>query len=90
MKFWASFADTLNTRGGTIAALCVATLVLGIGLIVIMVKGYSNQPATVIVSTFSSFTGALLLALTQKDRVNGNGAPPPSTPTNTALGGPWK
>ena len=73
MKWWADFAETLNTRGGTIAALCLANLLLGGGLIFIMVRGDSNQAATVLISTFSSFTGALLLALTQKEKPNGNG-----------------
>jgi hypothetical protein len=73
MKWWSDFADTLNTRGGTIALLFISTLLLGWGVIHVMHHSDTNQASAVIVSTFSSFTGALLLALTQKDKTNGNG-----------------
>jgi FtsH-binding integral membrane protein len=68
MAFWSSFTDTLNTRGGTIALLFVTCCALGAGLTFLMIKDVSNQAATVLLSTFSGFSGALLLALTQKDK----------------------
>jgi hypothetical protein len=73
MGAWSDFCDTLNTRGGTIALLFIATAGLFLGVLHVMHHGDSNQAATVIISTFSGFTGALLLALTQKDKTNGNG-----------------
>jgi hypothetical protein len=73
MRWWESFADSLNTRGGTIALLFVACMLLGLGLLHVMHHGDSGQASATIVSTFSAFAGALLLALTQKDKTNGNG-----------------
>lgn len=71
---WDRFTETLNTRGGTIALLFISTCGLFLGVLHVMHHGDSGPAAQVIVSTFSGFTGALLLALTQKDPLkNGNG-----------------
>jgi hypothetical protein len=79
---WNEFTDSLNTRGGTIALLFVSCVGLFFGVMHVMHHGDNGQGASVIVSTFSGFTGALLVALTGKDRQqNGNGkadAPPTS------------
>jgi hypothetical protein len=79
---WQDFADTLNTRGGTIGLLFIATVLLGWGVVHVMHHGDQGQAAAVIISTFSSFTGALLLALTQKDKAQTNGASPKDTAPN--------
>lgn len=73
MDAWSEFCDTLNTRGGTIALLFIGCLLLGFGVLHIMHHSDTSQASSVILSTFSSFMGALLLALTQKDKTNGNG-----------------
>jgi hypothetical protein len=72
MKWWEEFADTLNTRGGTIALLFMSCVGLFFGVMHVMHHGDTGQAAAVIISTFSGFTGALLVALTGKDRPNGN------------------
>lgn len=73
MTAWSDFCDTLNTRGGTIALLFVSTALMGAFLLRAEHMGYSGNVETIMGTTFSSFTGALLLALTQKDKTNGNG-----------------
>ena len=71
---WASFTDTLNSRGGTIALLFLSCCVLGFALL----HGWHGDAETVslIRNTFSGFAGALLIALTSKDK-NGNGSSNP-------------
>jgi FtsH-binding integral membrane protein len=97
---WSGFSDSLNTRGGTIALLFVSNVGLAFGVVHIMHHGDTSQAASVIVSTFASFNGALLIALTSKDKINGagnvtgngtaptngngNGTPTPSVPPDTA------
>jgi hypothetical protein len=86
MDAWSDFTDTLNTRGGTIALLFVSCLLLGFGVLHVMHHGDTGQAASVIISTFSGFGGALLLALTQKDvksTVNGNGITSTTSTTTT-------
>jgi len=74
---WQDFAETLNSRGGTIALLFVATLLLGLAVMHVMHHGDDGQAAAILIGTFSNFTGALLLALTGRDKPSngsGNGA----------------
>jgi hypothetical protein len=73
MNWWSNFCDSLNTRGGTIALLYIATMILGALCIRQMSLHVVGEEASLFRSTFSSFSGALLLALTQKDKTNGNG-----------------
>lgn len=76
IEAWTAFADTLNSRGGTIALLFIANFALGLGVIHVMHHGDTGQASAVIISSFSGFTGALLIALTSKDKNgNGNGDP---------------
>jgi len=75
MKWWNDFTESLNTRGGTVALLFVATCLLGLATVHVMHHGDAGQGAAVLVATFSNFTGALLLALTQKEKGNGPPAP---------------
>lgn len=73
MTAWSDFCDTLNTRGGTIALLFFFTVALGMMVLHAEHQGYTGQVEAVFTTTFANFTGALLLALTQKDKTNGNG-----------------
>lgn len=76
MSAWSEFCDTLNTRGGTIALLFLSTMFLGFAILHAEHMGWNGTVEAVLTTTFSSFTGALLLALTQKDKtdkVNGDG-----------------
>jgi cobalamin synthase len=70
---WAEFADTLDSRGGTIALLFVSCVALGAVMLHIMHHGDDGQATSAIISTFSAFTGALLVALTSRTKANGNG-----------------
>jgi sugar phosphate permease len=84
VELWNEFTDSLNTRGGTIALLFVTCVGLAIMVVHIMHHGDGGQAAATIISTFSAFTGALLLALTQKDRPASEGKPGSQTETTTA------
>jgi len=70
---WSELADSLNTRGGTIALLFVSCVGLFFGLMHVMHHGDSGQAAAVLISTFSAFTGALLIALTTGTKPPSNG-----------------
>lgn len=65
---WSDFTDTLNTRGGTIALLFVSNIVLGVMVMHVMHHGDLGESASLIRNLFSGFAGALLVALTGKDR----------------------
>ena len=89
---WNEFTDSLNTRGGTIALLFITCLGLACMVLHIMHHADTGQAAATIISTFSAFTGALLLALTQKDRQAGEEkttvsvtTTPPATPPASNL-----
>ena len=91
MDGWTQFTETLGTRGGTIALLFVSCVGLFIGVIHVMHHGDAGQASSVIISTFSGFTGALLVALTTgaKPPINGNGngssiTATPTVPDKTA------
>jgi FtsH-binding integral membrane protein len=78
IDIWSGFTDSLNSRGGTIALLFVSCVGLGALMIHIMHHGDNGQAASAIIATFSAFTGALLIALTNKEKPNGNGGQPPA------------
>lgn len=81
MKAWNDFTDSLNTAGGTVALLFVCTFLLGLCVVHLMHHGDGGASASILQTTFANFTGALLLALTQKSR-NGNGNGSDHTPPN--------
>lgn len=81
IQAWSDFTDTLNGRGGTIGLLFIASFILGIMVLRSHHLGIDAESASTIRTTFSGFTGALLIALTSKDKNgNGNGSPPPPPP----------
>lgn len=63
MKTWAAFLDSLGTRGGNILILLAATGGLFLAALHIMHHTDKSEVATVVLSTFSGFSGALLNAL---------------------------
>lgn len=87
MENWEHFLNSLATRGGNIVILLCVSVLLGFGVLHILHHGEVNVEAkTVVLATFSAFTGALLQALMggssrqrQADRngevapINGNG-----------------
>lgn len=75
---WSDFTDTLQQRGGTIGLLFVASFILGLMVLRSHSLNIDAESASTIRTTFSGFTGALLIALTSKDK-NGNGETPPKT-----------
>ena len=76
IQAWSDFTDTLNTRGGTIGLLFVSSFVLGVMVMRAHYLNIDSEAASTIRTTFSGFTGALLIALTSKDK---NGDTPPKT-----------
>ncbi len=66
MEAWKEFLDSLATRGGNIFLL--ALFVVGLSVLVFHVLHHSadngSEVRTVVLSTFSTFTGALVGALT--------------------------
>ena len=83
MQKWQAFLDSLATKGGNLALMAV--FVVSLLVLVIWVTSRDagdSQAATVILSTFSAFSGALLAALTgqvggQRKTDNGNAPKPP-------------
>lgn len=79
---WHEFLNSLATRGGNIFLLVL--ICLGLGCLVLHVLHHpqeSQQTIAVILTTFSTFTGALMNALTggtgkQRSGDNGNGRTP--------------
>lgn len=63
MNSWAKFLDSLGSRGGNIFILLMSTTGLFIAAVHILHHGDKGDIATVIMSTFSGFSGALLNAL---------------------------
>lgn len=63
MNAWAKFLDSLGSRGGNIFILLLATGGLFLAAIHMLHHGDKSEIATVILSTFSGFSGALLNAL---------------------------
>lgn len=63
MHSWERLIDSLSTRGANILILLIASGALFGGIIHVMHHGDHSEVATVIMSTFSGFSGALLNAL---------------------------
>lgn len=97
MRIWDDFLDSLATRGGSIFMLSFFFFILGALMYHVLHHGDNDQVATVIISTFSGFGGALLTALTSQarqrpagDEANGKGAaaaPTSAQPEPPAAGG---
>lgn len=68
MNRWAQFLDSLASRGGNIAILLLATGGLFGACVHLLHHGDKSEVATVILSTFSGFSGALLNALVSGGR----------------------
>ena len=90
MKRWQDFLDSLSTRGGNIFVLTVIFSVMaGLVLHVLHHGSDSSSPiATVLISTFSGFSGALLTMLSGNaskqqmvDRALSSGTIPEPPPT---------
>lgn len=79
IESWSAFTETLQQRGGTIGLLFVASFILGFMVMRTKYLGIDAESASTIRTTFSGFTGALLIALTSKDK---NGEVPPTPKTN--------
>lgn len=71
IEAWTAFCESLDTRGGTIALLFLSTSILGLCVLRAEHQGYSGVVETTFTTTFSGFTGALLLALTGKTKPDG-------------------
>lgn len=65
MNWWTKMLDSLSSKGGNLFILCL--FVVSLLVLVIWVTSRDqgdSQAVTVILSTFSAFSGALLAALT--------------------------
>lgn len=74
MTSWHSFLDSLATRGGNI--FCLIVINVALAMLVYHVLHHNEvgaATATVILSTFSNFTGALMMALTGGSSKQRNG-----------------
>jgi hypothetical protein len=85
MQKWQAFLDSFATKGGNLFVLGMFVIsLLGLVIWVTSRDQGDSQAVTVILSTFSAFSGALLAALTGQQGGNrksdGNGAPPPPAP----------
>jgi hypothetical protein len=93
---WQKFLDSLATKGGNLAVLCFFVIFLLLLTMWVLHRGTStSQAATVLLATFSGFSGALLAALTGQQggnrktdgNGNGNGAPVPTGAGLRQIGG---
>jgi hypothetical protein len=82
MNAWRNFVDSISSRGGTILILLVITMVLGI--MVIRHGQDQGEAASLIRSTFSAFSGALLTAVTLNNRADGKSLDPTQAPGSGA------
>src|SRR4051812_15355491 len=75
VDIWHEFLDSLATIGGNIMILVMVWLGTGFGVIHVLHHADANQDAkSLIMSTFAGVNGALMYALTQRQRGgNGNG-----------------
>ena len=65
MNRWQNFLDSLGSKGGNLLVLCIFVgVLLGLVIWVTSRDAGDSQAVTVILSTFSGFSGALLAALT--------------------------
>lgn len=70
---WREFLDSLATVGGNIFILLVLTCLAFSGVLHVLHHSEVNKEASgLVLSSFSSISGALLYALTQRQK-NGNG-----------------
>ncbi len=88
VDIWHEFLDSLATIGGNIFNLIVLEVLFFFGVLHVLHHPEVNKEAgSLIISTFSTVTGALMYALTQRQRSgNGNGdfkkTTPPAEPKN--------
>lgn len=85
MERWQKFLDSLGSKGGNIFVLSFFVVFLLVLTIRVEIRGDAGQAATVLLSTFSGFAGALLGILsgsggTRKTDVNGNANGATKTP----------
>jgi hypothetical protein len=82
MQKWQQFLDSLASKGGNLFVLCVFVGSLLALVLHVLHHSDDNQATTVLLSTFSGFSGALLAALTgqmggqRKTDTNGVSKPP--------------
>jgi hypothetical protein len=91
---WQKFLDSWATKGGNLAVLSWFVIILLMLTIWVLHRGNSEgQAATVILSTFSAFSGALLAALTgqvggsRRTDSNGSGTSAPISGNPPTFGG---
>jgi UPF0716 family protein affecting phage T7 exclusion len=63
MKRWQDFLDSLSTSGGAVLVLMIVCVALLPAMIFVLLRAPLSPAAMLITNTFTSFTGALLLAL---------------------------
>lgn len=89
MSLWQNFLNSLSTRGGAIFLL---SMVFTSGMIVVVHLIHHNETdsmfAGMILSTFSSFSGALLLALKGSSESSASASAGPGGPVVTASTAP--
>jgi FtsH-binding integral membrane protein len=73
---WQSWLDSLSSKGGQLLILCLFVIfLLALVIWVTSRDAGDSQAATVILSTFSAFAGALLTFLTGGQRKTDSSAP---------------
>jgi hypothetical protein len=77
MQKWQSFLNSIATPGGNLLVLCIFVVALLVVMIFEIHHSDEGQVQTVVVATFSGFSGALLQAL--RGRTTDVPAPPGST-----------
>ena len=79
MKAWNDFLTSLSTRGGAILILSLlCTAIVALMLHLVHHNELGNQFGTTIVTTFASFSGALLLALKGSSETSASASTGPS------------
>lgn len=72
MGYWERFLDGLSSRGANVLILLICSGGLFAAVFHILHHGDKSEVATVVLSTFSGFTGALLNALVSGGRASDN------------------
>lgn len=86
MAKWQTFLNSLSTPGGNLLLLCIFVASLLTLVIHVLHHGDNGQVATVILSTFSGFSGALLQAL--RGRTSDIPSSPGTSTTTTSTTAP--
>ena len=82
MEKWQKFLDSLAGRGGNILMLAFfVLLMMFVTALALMVSTTPAQAITVILTTFSTFTGAFINMLTGNQRETRRTDPAPNPPT---------